>query len=127
MDILYYSNHCKHSQKVIQVLAKNNFQDKINYIWISHEHPDHFSPKDIVNFPKKKNIKIIFQNTKDKRVVSFLKKKGFQIIELENEWFGNDNSREYISQNRSLSCVLSASLCLSFKSSYIQNETQFSC
>jgi hypothetical protein len=61
-----------------------SLKDKINYIWISHEHPDHFSPKDIVNFPKKKNIKIIFQNTKDKRVVSFLKKKGFQIIELEN-------------------------------------------
>ena len=29
MDILYYSNYCKHSQKTIQTLVKNDIIDKI--------------------------------------------------------------------------------------------------
>ena len=32
MDILYYSNYCKHSQKIVQTLVKNNFKDKISFI-----------------------------------------------------------------------------------------------
>ena len=62
--------------------------DKINFIYISHEHPDHFSIsffKKYVKILKYKNIKIIFQKTLDKRVESFLKKKfGLEIIILEN-------------------------------------------
>jgi hypothetical protein len=34
MDILYYSNHCKHCQKVIQYIVKNNLLDNINCICI---------------------------------------------------------------------------------------------
>ena len=34
MDILYYSNHCKHSQKVLQFLVKGNMADKLNFICI---------------------------------------------------------------------------------------------
>jgi hypothetical protein len=34
MDVLYYSNYCKHSQKVIQFLAKNGLTDKMNFICI---------------------------------------------------------------------------------------------
>jgi len=34
MDILYYSNHCKHSQKVLQFLVKGNMSDKLNFICI---------------------------------------------------------------------------------------------
>ena len=34
MDILYYSNYCKHSQKIIQTLVKNNLIDKISCICI---------------------------------------------------------------------------------------------
>lgn len=56
----------------------------INYIWISHEHPDHFSPKILGNIPAeiKNNITIIFQKTADKRVVNFCKKSGFKVQEL---------------------------------------------
>ena len=60
--------------------------NKITHIWISHEHPDHFS---ILFFKKfsdliiKRSIKILFQNTNDKRVVSFLRKEGIKYIELE--------------------------------------------
>ena len=62
--------------------------DKINFIYISHEHPDHFSIsffKKYAEIIKYKNIKIIFQKTLDKRVESFLKKKfGLEIIIIEN-------------------------------------------
>lgn len=34
MDILYYSNYCKHSQKIIQTLVKNNMKNKLSYISI---------------------------------------------------------------------------------------------
>ena len=59
-------------------------QRKLNtFIWFSHEHPDHFS----ISFIKKLKqdyagkATILFQRTKDKRVVGFLKKNGFEVIE----------------------------------------------
>jgi hypothetical protein len=62
--------------------------EKITHIWISHEHPDHFS----ISFFKKykelirtKKIKILFQETKDKRVIKFLKHLNLEITELKNE------------------------------------------
>lgn len=32
MDILYYSNYCKHSQKVVNFFVKNNLTEKLNFI-----------------------------------------------------------------------------------------------
>lgn len=61
--------------------------EKVNFIWFSHEHPDHFSIKFLNDFEKiikKKNIKFIFQKTKDRRVISYLKFKEFDFIELDN-------------------------------------------
>jgi len=40
MDILYYSNYCKHSQGVLQVLVKGNLTDKINFICIDKRSKD---------------------------------------------------------------------------------------
>ena len=57
--------------------------DNIDYVWISHEHPDHFSPKNL-NLLNKDKIKVLFQKTKDKRVANFLKKKNFKVIEIDN-------------------------------------------
>ena len=34
MDILYYSNYCKHCQKIVQTLVKGNMADKISFICI---------------------------------------------------------------------------------------------
>lgn len=34
MDILYYSNYCKHSQKILQTLGKTTQVDKISFICI---------------------------------------------------------------------------------------------
>jgi UDP-MurNAc hydroxylase len=57
---------------------------KLNtFIWYSHEHPDHFSISFIKklkqDFPGK--VTILFQKTKDQRVLGFLKKNGFDVIE----------------------------------------------
>jgi len=41
MDILYYSNYCKHSQNIIQTLVKSNLSDKISFICIDKRSRDH--------------------------------------------------------------------------------------
>lgn len=68
--------------------------EKADYVYISHEHPDHFSPgfflnKDHKFIFKEKGIKILFQETKDKRVATFLKKNGYEVIEVPNNKFVN--------------------------------------
>jgi len=66
----------------------------ITHIWYSHEHPDHFSIQDLNLIHKINNkIKIIFQNTKDKRVLNFLRKKGLEVIEVDNyqKYFFDDD------------------------------------
>ena len=64
--------------------------EKTDYIYVSHEHPDHFSPgfffnKEYKSIFKKYKTKILFQETKDKRVLNFLKKNGFDVIEVPNK------------------------------------------
>ncbi len=61
--------------------------DRTSHIYISHEHPDHFNPgflltDEIKKKIIKKRIIFLFQETKDKRVISFLKKKGFEVQEF---------------------------------------------
>ena len=34
MDILYYSNYCKHSQSILQTLVKSNLTNKISFVCI---------------------------------------------------------------------------------------------
>ena len=66
---LLYENN---DESILQILGK------INYIFISHEHPDHFSIiffKKYSQYIKEKKITIIFQQTLDKRVENFLTKK----------------------------------------------------
>ncbi len=96
----WYSSNAFH--KGWNLLFENSVQDiievinKTSFIWISHEHPDHFSIKffkDYGEIIKENKIKILFQQTKDKRVVTFLQKSGFEVKELIlDKWFflGND-------------------------------------
>jgi UDP-MurNAc hydroxylase len=51
------------------------------FIWVSHEHPDHFSI-DFFKNSSPKSSTILFQNTKDKRVFSYFKKNQYKIEEL---------------------------------------------
>jgi len=52
MDILYYSNHCKHSQKLLQTLVKSNMSDKISFICIDKRYTD----------PKTNQVFIVLEN-----------------------------------------------------------------
>lgn len=73
---LLYEN----SEREIKYLLK-----QISYIWISHEHPDHFSVEFFNKFTKeiqKRNITVLFQETTDKRVVNYFKSKNINIKEL---------------------------------------------
>ena len=64
----------KTSTKSIENLKKSQF------IWFSHEHPDHFNPPNLNIFSEENNF--LFQKTIDKRVVKFLKKISPNIKEI---------------------------------------------
>lgn len=68
----------------------NGLLDRTTHIWISHEHPDHFSVMFFMKFGdliKEKGIEILFQETSDKRVEGFLKSKDFNLqILKQNKW-----------------------------------------
>jgi len=89
------------------LLHKTNRQDinkllnEISHIWISHEHPDHFSIpffKTYANKIKNNSIKILFQKTKDKRVYNFLVSLGLNVEELVF------NKSKYLSKDFSITC-----------------------
>ena len=54
-----------------------------DYIWISHEHPDHFSIPTLLDLNR--SCTFLFQETKDKKVKTFLESKGHSVIELKNK------------------------------------------
>lgn len=56
---------------------------QFDYIWISHEHPDHFSIPTLLGLKKK--CTFLFQETKDKKVRQFLESKGHTVIELRHK------------------------------------------
>ena len=60
---------------------------EIDYIWISHEHPDHFSPSVLKGIPEafRADITFLFQATKDRKVIDFCADLGFQTQELPHE------------------------------------------
>ncbi len=56
------------------------------HIFFSHEHPDHFSVPFLKSIPsdKRSEIKIIYQETYDKRVKDFCERLGYKFLELKN-------------------------------------------
>lgn len=56
----------------------------VDYIWFSHEHPDHFAPPVLksIDPERRKEITILFQTTKDRKVVEFCTALGFTVREL---------------------------------------------
>ena len=65
--------------------------ESITHIWFSHEHPDHFSPPNLLKIPKeiRSKITVLFQETTDRKVAKFCEKVGFknQIELKENEYY----------------------------------------
>ena len=84
--------------------TKFNYDDfkNIDYIWFSHEHPDHFMPLVIKKIPEeyRAKIKVLYQKTIDERVSTFCQSLNFkEIIELSpNEWYK-------ISENTQIMCT----------------------
>ena len=75
---------------------------RTTYIWISHEHPDHFSVKFFIKHLEmliNHNIKILFQETLDRRVKGFLESKGLEVIELPH------NKRFHLREDMYLTCI----------------------
>ena len=71
--------------------------DAITHIWVSHEHPDHFSPGSLRTIPEERrgDIEVLYQPTKDRKVLQFCAKMGFKTRELEaHRWtpIGSDVS-----------------------------------
>ncbi len=65
--------------EIIRILGQTT------HIWISHEHPDHFSPqffKQYLDRILERNITILFQKTRDGRLARFLRGLGLPVIEL---------------------------------------------
>ena len=55
MDILYYSNYCKHSKNVINILTKHGMNEKISFICIDKIKKD----------PQTNQVFIFFLTTKN--------------------------------------------------------------
>lgn len=63
------------------------FKD-VTHIWFSHEHPDHFSPPNILKIPQEYRAKItvLYQNSEDNKVVDFCRKAGFKEVVILNQF-----------------------------------------
>src|SRR5215216_1836839 len=63
--------------------SADQFAD-VNYIWFSHEHPDHFSPRVLSDVPAelRPRITVLYKQTTDQKVLNFCRKLGFITREL---------------------------------------------
>jgi len=59
----------------------------VRFIWLSHEHPDHFSIPFLsrVAKTKREQVTVLFQRTRDRRVANFCRSLGLDLQELEVE------------------------------------------
>jgi hypothetical protein len=57
----------------------------VTHIWLSHEHPDHFSPSFLSRIaPEHRDrVTILFQRTRDGRVAKFCRGLGFRVTEMD--------------------------------------------
>lgn len=57
---------------------------EIDYIWISHEHPDHFSPPVLRSIPQeiRKDIVVLCQKTADRKILNYCSRLGFTVQDL---------------------------------------------
>jgi UDP-MurNAc hydroxylase len=58
--------------------------EQIDYVWLSHEHPDHFSPAALNRVPEalRPRIVVLYQQTSDQKVLDYCKQLGFGTREL---------------------------------------------
>ena len=65
-------------------LSLDGIMAGITHIWLSHEHPDHFSPSFLARIAPshKERVTILFQPTRDHRVAQFCRGLGFRVTEM---------------------------------------------
>ena len=56
MDILYYSNYCKNSKKILQSLAKTNLREKISFISIDNRRIDPKTNQNVILLENGKSV-----------------------------------------------------------------------
>lgn len=58
-----------------------------NYLWYSHEHPDHFAPAELLRIPAhaRDGITVLYQATIDGKVAAFCRSHGFKVLEMEDD------------------------------------------
>lgn len=59
-------------------------RSRITDIYVSHEHPDHFSPSSLKLFAGADAPKLRLQRTRDGRVADFCRSRGFDVTEMPN-------------------------------------------
>ena len=87
----------EHTAELIEPLL-----ECVTHIWVSHEHPDHFSVRFFNSYSEilnKKNIKILFQKTEDGRVNEFLRSRNLELIEL------TPNKKFFLAENFEITCI----------------------
>jgi len=58
--------------------------DQVDYVWISHEHPDHFHIPTLKSMPQsfKSRVTLLFQQNNSDKIPNFLRELGFKNIKL---------------------------------------------
>lgn len=66
-------------------LSLDDIMRGVTHIWLSHEHPDHFSPSFLARIAPRYSdrVAVLFQRTRDGRVAKFCRGLGFSVIEME--------------------------------------------
>lgn len=95
MDILYYSNYCKHSQIVIQTLVKANMSDKISFICIDKRTRDNKSNQTFITLEN--GTKVVLPPNIQSVPSLLLVKHGYKII------VGDDIIKHYHNTFKSVS------------------------
>ena len=71
------------------VTTSSNDLPEVDYLWISHEHPDHFHPPTLrsIRPERRSTMTALYQETIDSRVVNYLHELGFgRVQELTSRW-----------------------------------------
>jgi hypothetical protein len=60
------------------------FLDRVQYLWISHEHPDHFHIPTLRSLPSefKRRVRLLFQRNNSDKMFAALRKLGFERLEV---------------------------------------------
>lgn len=66
-------------------MTSDEVMKDVTHIWISHEHPDHFSPRFLAQVAQRHpEVVVLMQRTRDGRMKSFCQSKGLRVLELDD-------------------------------------------